>query len=92
MATNNASVKQALAAAVLNINEQLGIKTYCTTDGFRHKLDYRVVATVRGEVVGDLCSVDRHWFDRKRTNKDDRNERDEFVKRTVSGIKVKGKK
>ena len=88
---NNASIKQALAAAVLNIHEQLGIKTYCTTDGFRHALDYRVVATVRGEVVGDLCSVDRHWFDRKRTNKEDRDERDAFVAHTVAGIKPKGK-
>jgi len=89
MATTNGSVAQALSAALLDRHDQLGYRLYRTTDGFRHTLDYRIAVTVKHEVVGDLASVDRHWFDRNRTNKADREERDDYVAGIVAGIKFK---
>lgn len=87
----NQSVQQALRTAIQGLSDRLDIKTYATTDGVRHKDDFRVVVLKDGENAGDLCMVDRAWYAQKRTNKELRDERDSFVTRTVAGIKTRRK-
>ena len=88
---NNQSVQQALRTAIQGMSDRLDVKTYATTDGVRHKDDYRVVVLKDGQNIGDLFMVDRAWYGMKRTNKELRDERDEFVSRTIAGIKVRRK-
>ena len=88
----NQSVQQMLRTAIQGLSDSLDIKTYATTDGVRHKDDWRVVVTRNGTNIGDLCMVDRAWFKQKRTNKELRDERDEFVERTMAGIKTRSKR
>lgn len=90
--SNNQSVRDALRSAVHGLSDRLDTKEYRTTDGVRHPLDYRIVILKDGAVAGDLCSVDRQFYDNKRTNKAEREERDEFVLRTINGIKLRPKR
>ena len=90
--TNNRSVKDTLRNAIHTLHDSLDIREYRTTDGVRHPDDYRLAVEKTGHIVGDLCSVDRQWYEQKRTNKAERDERDEFVLRTIKGIKLRGRK
>ena len=89
---DNRSVKDKLRAGVHGLGDGLDLREYKTTDGVRHPDDYRIAVENTGRVVGDLCVVDRYWYERKCTNKAEREHRDEWVARTIGGIKLRGKR
>ncbi len=91
---SNRSVKETIRTELQKLSFRLDVKEYRTTDGYRHKDDFRIAVTYDGQVFGDLCVVDRNFWKQSRTNKAERLERDEFVTRTMAGICVrrKGKK
>ena len=86
---NNRSPEQALRMKLLDIHSGLDVKTYAKTDGFWHKQDWRLALTINGKVVADLTTVDRAWYRAKCTNKEQREERDEWVNRIAGTISVR---
>ncbi len=86
---SNHSPQEKLRNGIQGLHDSLDIKTYATTDGVRHKHDWRVVVTKDGTTVGDLCYVDRTWFKAKCTNKAQRDHRDDWVTTTLAGIKTR---
>ena len=90
--SNNQSIEQVLKSKLFGINSNLGIKTYCTTEDYRHALDYRLVLTFKGKNILDLDAIDRSHYSCKRTNKAEREERDEYVERLLSRLSITPKK
>ena len=92
MATQgNQSIEQVLRTSLFGLNSNLGVKTYCTTECYRHALDYRLVLTFKGNNLIDLDCIDRHHYSVKRTNRIDREERDEYVERLLSRLVIRKK-
>tara|TARA_B110000858_G_scaffold67822_1_gene78800 strand:+ start:1037 stop:1321 length:285 start_codon:yes stop_codon:yes gene_type:complete len=90
MATQgNQSIEQVLKTSLFGLNSNLGVKTYCTTEDYRHALDYRLVLTFKGRNMIDLDCIDRQHYTNKRTNRIDRDERDEYVGRLLSRLTIK---
>jgi len=90
MATQgNQSIEQVLKTSLFGLNSNLGVKTYCTTDDYRHALDYRLVLTFKGRNMIDLDCIDRQHYTSKRTNRIDRDERDEYIERLLSRLTIK---
>ena len=90
MATQgNQSIEQVLKTSLFGLNSNLVVKTYCTTDDYRHALDYRLVLTFKGRDMIDLASIDRQLYTNKRTTRNDRDERDEYLARLLSRLTIK---
>ena len=90
--SNNQSIEQLLRSRLFGINSNLDIRTYRTSDGYRHELDFRLTLIFRGQPVLDLDAIDRSFYTKKRTNKAERDERDEYVDRLLDRLSVTFKK
>ena len=92
--SNNQSIEQLLTARLFGINTNLGIRTYKTTDNYRHECDYRLALTFKGQVIEpEWDCIDRGFYVQRCTNKAMREERDEVVERLLSRVQItpKGK-
>ena len=89
--SNNQSIEQCLKSRLFGINANLDVKTYCTTENYRHALDYRLVLTFKGNNILDLDSICRTHYQCKRTNKAEREERVEYVDRLISRLIISKK-
>lgn len=88
---SNRSVKESIRNELQKISFRLDVREYKTTEGVRHPDDFRIAVTIDGRTHDDLCMVDRSFWNKRRTNKAERQERDEFVKNTMAGVRIRRK-
>ena len=90
--SQNQSIEQLLKARLFAINTNLDIRTYRTTDDYRHEHDYRLALTFKGKVIEpEWDCIDRGFYVQRCTNKDMREDRDEVVERMISRVEIRPK-
>ena len=90
---NNQSIEQLLKARLFGVNSNLNIRTYRTTDGYRHERDFRLALTFKDRIIEEnFDCICRTFYTSKCSNKAQRDERDECVTRMLSKLTITSKK